>query len=658
MSRKYEVLVPAVATPDGHGVPHSPLYGDVYHARAGALAQARHVFLGGNGLPGRWRGAPSFTVCETGFGLGNNFLALWLAWRSDPQRCERLHVLSFEAHPFTREALRQWLAAPLEGEARALADQLLQAWPPLLPGLHRLEFEDGAVTLTLAFGSVSRMAKEVDARVDAFFLDGFAPRRNPEMWTRSLFGQMMRLANQDATAATWCSAGQVRRDLAAAGFLVSKLPGFGGKRDMVAATVRSEMRRPPGAQAYSSRPSRQPVLVVGGGLAGAGVAQALALRGHAVTVLDPIFREGLGASHCGHLAAALTPVATRDDDIRSRLSRAGAERALQRWQGLNDAARPLVCGTLTPARCEAEARTGRQALAELAFPSDWVRWMEAAEASRKAGCSLPYGGMWFAQGQRVLPEPLLNALFMFPGVTCHAKHVAGLRRGDGETWEALDSRGEVVARASQVVLANARHAAALLASVPGLAVPAKVAEMASIAGQVSYLRARALPDARAIVAGEGYLLPALDYCVDETGAGRFTDEAALMVAGSTYDKLTGEARVTARGHQEILGKLADLLGHASAAGVGGTTTAIAGYPDADVWRADAVVGGWAGWRAAVRDRLPVIGPMDGASGLWLACGYGSRGLTWSALAGDIIAAALNREPMPLERSLLTRIRPR
>lgn len=132
---------PAVAGFDEQGRLYSPAYGDVYHSPSGALGQAEHVFLRGNGLPERWRGRDAFTVCETGFGLGLNFLALWRAWRDDPQRAHRLHVVSLEAHPFGREDLAALLARHAREALAPLAAQLAAQWPPLLPGLHRLEFE-------------------------------------------------------------------------------------------------------------------------------------------------------------------------------------------------------------------------------------------------------------------------------------------------------------------------------------------------------------------------------------------------------------------------------------------------------------------------------------------------------------------------------------
>jgi tRNA 5-methylaminomethyl-2-thiouridine biosynthesis bifunctional protein len=172
-------IVPGRLERDADGLPHSAEFGDVYHPRQGALAQARQVFLAGNGLPARWRGREQFVVLETGFGLGNNFLATWQAWRDDPQRPDHLHFLSVEARPLRRDDL----AAEPRGEGLApLAAELAAAWPPLTCNLHRLSFEAGRVQLLLALGDVGDWLPQLVARVDAFFLDGFSPARNPRMW--------------------------------------------------------------------------------------------------------------------------------------------------------------------------------------------------------------------------------------------------------------------------------------------------------------------------------------------------------------------------------------------------------------------------------------------------------------------------------------------
>ena len=629
----YVPLTSPEADLDADGRLRSARYGDVYHSAAGPLGQAEHVFLRGNGLPGRWRGRDAFTVCETGFGLGLNFLALWRAWRDDAARARRLHVLSIEAHPFAREPLRRWLAQLAPPALRGLAEQLASQWPARLPGLHRLEFEGGAVTLTLAFGQAACLAPLLQARVDAYFLDGFAPDRNPAMWQPELLRELARLAAPDATLATWASAGFVRRALAEAGFQVRKEAGYGGKRHMTVG-VRTAPAPAGSAMAAALAQARAAagaagdgaVAVVGGGLAGAGIAQALALRGRPVVVIDSA--APAGAAHAGHAAAALTPLIARDDNARARLSRAGSQRAWARWAALPGAAAPLRCGTLQLERDGGRAAALADTLQGLQFPAEWVRAVDRDEAAALAGLPVARGGLYFADGMLVRPDALIAALLDSPGIRRVTGQAARVQRVDGQ-WQVLDGRAQVLAQAGSLVLANAYGAQAVLRD-SGLLEPLpRLAQMHALAGEVTLLPAGSLGGGpRCIVGGEGYLLPAV---------------AGLCVAGSTYAHGAAAARVSAEGQQVNLGKAAGLLGHAPAAWAGFAAGQLAG---------------WAGWRAVLPGRLPAIGPLAHAPGLWLATGYASRGLSWSALAGDVVAACLCDEPMPLETDLLAAIAPR
>ena len=226
---------------------YSPLYEDLYASAAGGLAETRHVFLGGNGLPERWRGRRRFVIVETGFGAGLNFLATWAAWRESAPSGARLHYLSAEKHPFSANDLAHVTAA--WPELADLAGELQRQYPPVVPGFHRLHFDAGRVTVTLLFGDALEMLRQVDARADAFYLDGFAPAKNPEMWTREVFGELARLARSDATLATYTVAGVVRAGLVSAGFSVERREGFGRKREMLVARyagptkTRAAMRR-------------------------------------------------------------------------------------------------------------------------------------------------------------------------------------------------------------------------------------------------------------------------------------------------------------------------------------------------------------------------------------------------------------------------------
>ena len=317
---------PARLAFDPSGAPYSERYGDVYASREGALGQARHVFLSGNGLPERWRGREQFVVLETGFGIGTNFLATWQQWRDDARRCRRLHFVSIERHPLAAADLIA--AAP--AELRMLAQQLAACWPLPLPGLHRREFEAGGIVLTLAFGDARVIAQRLKVGADAIYLDGFAPDRNPEMWEASVLKAIARCARTDATLATWTTARAVRDALATCGFALETRPGFGHKREMLAGRYAPawKVRRHEPPVAYRGERS---AIVIGAGIAGSACAEALARRGWSVRVID---RAAQPASAGSSLPAGLLhPVLAVDDARLARLVRAGvalAQAALDR----------------------------------------------------------------------------------------------------------------------------------------------------------------------------------------------------------------------------------------------------------------------------------------------------------------------------------------
>src|SRR5919201_5319999 len=188
------------------------------------------VVPGSNELPARWAQRSCYVILETGFGFGLNFLVTWRAWKDDPHRCRRLHFVAVEKHPFALTELRA-----LHERYPELADEAKQLhahWPPLVSGAHRLEF--GNVVLTLFFADIA-VLRDLRLSADAIYLDGFAPAKNPEMWTHQLMRALSRLAAPGGTLATWSVAGAVRDALQATGFTVEKRAGFGGKREMLTA---------------------------------------------------------------------------------------------------------------------------------------------------------------------------------------------------------------------------------------------------------------------------------------------------------------------------------------------------------------------------------------------------------------------------------------
>lgn len=218
-----------VLLPDG--IPFSVAFGDVYHTVDGGLGQAWHVFLAGNHLPFRWRERDDFTILETGFGLGLNFLVTWHAWRNDPLRSRHLHFISVEKFPFLPADLARLHASWPQFAMQS--DELIRQWPSLDEGHHDLFFDDGRIQLTLLLGDAREQFPKLEAQADAIYLDGFSPAKNPDMWSLSIFEQLHRLGAQNCTLATWSVAGAVRNGLKQAGFAVAKTQGFGGKRQML-----------------------------------------------------------------------------------------------------------------------------------------------------------------------------------------------------------------------------------------------------------------------------------------------------------------------------------------------------------------------------------------------------------------------------------------
>ncbi len=213
--------------------PVSEVFGDVYFSKDNGLAESRYVFLENNFLPERWQSfeGREFTILETGFGTGLNFMVTWLLWQQKAPTNLRLHYISIEKFPLHRDSIAKALS--FWPEIKDLADEFLNKYPELSVGSHEINLVNDRIKLTLMFGDVAEVMHEVDAQVDCWFLDGFAPSKNPDMWQDNLYQNMARLTNSGGTFATFTAAGFVKRGIESAGFLVAKVRGFGRKRDML-----------------------------------------------------------------------------------------------------------------------------------------------------------------------------------------------------------------------------------------------------------------------------------------------------------------------------------------------------------------------------------------------------------------------------------------
>ena len=591
------------------GAAYSEEYGDTYWSLDGGLDETRHVFLTGNDLPARWQARGRFTLLETGFGSGLNFLCAWKRFRETAPAEARLHYLSVDKHPFRGGDLatlyRQW------PELAPLGAALLERYPPLIQGFHRLHLDGGRVALTLLFGEAAEMLAQAEARIDAFFLDGFAPARNPDMWSEELFAQLGRLAAPGATFATYSAAGKVSRGMTAAGFTIEKKPGFGRKREMLCGRFAGA------AQAEAGRDRR--AMVIGAGIAGCLVAERLAARGWAIDLIER--RDGLARETSGNPAGVLQPVPAADGNRLSRLTLAGFHYALRRLQDFSSDPKLIwqQCGVLRLARDAKQIERQRRIAESGLLPPEVLRWVEEDEASALAGWRVPAPGWWFPQGAWVHPPALCDAALRAAGdgVRLQAqREVADLLRTENG-WRAVDASGEIIAEAPVAILANGHLARRLAVSA---ALPLR-----PVRGQVTCIPAEAGRDIKVVVSREGYVTPACSF--------------GVHVVGATYEEGATDTLTREEDHRTNLERLRKLL------------------PDFAATVDPARVAGRAGIRCVGPDRLPLVGAIPGAEDLYGLLGLGSRGLVYAPLCAELLACQITGEPLPLERDLAAGLAP-
>jgi tRNA 5-methylaminomethyl-2-thiouridine biosynthesis bifunctional protein len=626
----YQPLTPATLAFNEDGVPFSPAFDDIYHSDSGGLEQARHVFIAGNNLPQAWQGREQFTILETGFGIGLNFLATWQAWRADPQRSDRLHFVSVEKHPFTRDVMaqlhRRW------PQLEPFATELQGQWPPLAPGVQRLLLDSGRVTLTLLFGDATTQLRTLAVKADALYLDGFAPGKNPELWDKPFLKDVTRLCKPGATLATWTIAASVREALTSQRWTLEKRPGFGSKRDMLRGRLFGES---PNANTQEKH-----ALVIGAGIAGTAIAERLAARQWQVDILERHAAPAGEAS--GNPVGLLHPMLAKDDNLAARLSRAGylyALRLLAKLEAENPTLRWSRCGILQLARDAAQELEQKDTSDALAFPDDLVAFVDHAAATKRTGHAVAAGGWLYPTAAIVNPPSLCEALLSRheQQLSIHYNtSVARIERKENR-WSAFNQNGALLGSAPVLILANAFDGNALLSHLQ----PDGELHLSRLRGQISILPAGALPFLRHAVCGNGYVTPDTlgDHCI-----------------GATFDTDDDDPSPRADGHRFNLDRLAELL------------------PGDDLPRFDVdTLQGRVGFRTMTIDRMPVVGAVPDMSGtlragaqlrdvprlpgLHALLALGSRGLCWGPLAAELLAAQICGEPLPLERDIVGAIDP-
>ncbi|WP_199767342.1 bifunctional tRNA (5-methylaminomethyl-2-thiouridine)(34)-methyltransferase MnmD/FAD-dependent 5-carboxymethylaminomethyl-2-thiouridine(34) oxidoreductase MnmC [Aeromonas sp. ASNIH5] len=632
------------------GTPVSSEFGDVYFSNDNGLSETRYVFLQQNRLPERFshHDSDSFVIGETGFGTGLNFLATMAVFLEQAPLSgngSRLHFISVEKYPLTQADLRKALAA--WPELSHLSQPLIDQWPLPVSGCHRLLFADGRIRLDLWFGDIKEMLPQVPhpatGLVDAWYLDGFSPAKNPEMWTQDLFDDLARLARPDATLSTFTCAGFVRRGLIAAGFAMKKVKGHGSKREMLAGVREGKVPQQSIAPWYARPTGREgEVLIIGGGIASAMTALSLVERGRHVTLLCEDGEPASGAS--GNRQGALYPLLNGEHDALSRFYSLAFGFARNRLLALakHHPVAFSLCG-VTQLGYDDKSAAKLAKMSQGPFPPELMHPLSAVEVEQVVGLPCDADGVSYPLGGWLCPAELTRAaiteaqasgrleVVFNAAVTLIAEEVDGWRveSQDGRAWQAPN-----------LVVAAGHKLPALL--------PFAELPLYPVRGQVSHVPTTArLSQLRTVLCYDGYLTPAHNgaHCIGASYGRNQTD-----LAYRADEQEQNRARLQACVPQQRWPAEVDVSGAQARVGV----------------------------RCASRDHLPVAGPVarlaaladhdvnapaDQQSalplhaGLYVLGALGSRGLCSAPLCGELLASEICGDPLPLAADLLEALHP-
>lgn len=492
---------------------------------------------------------------------------------------------------------------------KTVFSKLRQYWPLALPGVHRIDFIGGGGSLTLGLGEPSYLQQQWLCSIDLFVRDEQAEQR---LWP-------------------W-----VLRYAAAQSYFLMEKANF-EREDFLVAAKKAGMQLE-GTQAVrphllkAEKTNAKTMAIIGGGIAGAGIAGVMCQRAWQVTVFDPMFSHGSNAcKHKNHLAAAMTPFISADDNHKSRLSRTAMLRALYHWRNFPDDVMVSRGGNLEINRDKGYGKDITLAVEVLDFPKEWVQRLSPTEVSERLGFELKEEGIFWPMARLISPEKLLEHIYTyFPVQQCNQSVAYVQKQKDSESWQLFDAEDRFLGEFEQVVIANAADCMAILeksdllqrqnvAGESKAAMPKIEETMHWMGGEVMHIAATRLQHVPKVsLGGQGYFLP--------------PTADNVCVLGSTYRHGEQDPGVSFEGQKVIKEKIPLAL------------------DELDL--SESLEEGWSGGRAVVQGRLPVICELDYAKGLWLAVAYGSHGLTWSSFAGDIIGAALDGEPIPLEKELI------
>ncbi|MDF2181393.1 bifunctional tRNA (5-methylaminomethyl-2-thiouridine)(34)-methyltransferase MnmD/FAD-dependent 5-carboxymethylaminomethyl-2-thiouridine(34) oxidoreductase MnmC [Neptuniibacter sp. CAU 1671] len=626
--------------------PHSEAFDDIYFNPLHGKEESLYVFWQGNLLNEKLAGNVQtvFTIAETGFGTGLNFLCTAQSFIGQSKEAQCLHFISVEKYPLALTDLAK--SHTCWPEFKSLSDQLIQQYPPSTPGVYTLAFLEGRIKLTLIIGDAASGFSQLSAMVDAWYLDGFAPSKNPEMWSDALFQQMARLSHKGTTFATFTAAGAVRRGLQAVGFEVEKRKGFGQKRERLVGRYLQDNIPEPTVTPWFDLPSQarpEQVVISGAGLAGCTTAWALAQRGIKVTVLDAADKPAQGGS--GNPQGALYTKLSVKPTLQSELHLCASHFSLNLLRQLDpEQTFWSECEVVQIATDDAE-RTRQQALInEAAYPQEIVEDGSKDTLSKLTQQTVTHDGLIMKLAGWVSPADFCRALLNHPCIDyVPDSQLTELTYQDG-MW-IVQTAAQKTYHTSTVILCQAEATSQF--------VQTQHLPLKPIRGQVSIIPASVTNQKlNQVICGDGYISPP------------FRDHYCF---GATFELKSTSLEITDSGHDTNLHNLAKVL------------------PDlaADFEKSKHLLTGRVSFRCSTPDYLPIVGPAPDPEttlerfaplrkdrkwkfsnvsashlpGLYVNCGHGSKGLVTTPLCGEYLAALICAEPLPMRKPIHDALNP-
>lgn len=577
------------------GAPTSTQFDDIYFSADDGLAETRHVFMQGNDLPAKWQGNtginPPFVIAETGFGTGLNFLCAWQEFDQSAAADQKLHFISFEQFPLRPDEIKAALD-PWRDTIGQYTDQLIENYPIRVGGFHRIVFNE-RIVLTLILGDVNDYIPQLNAAVDCWFLDGFTPAKNPDMWTQTLYQNMARLSKNGASFASFTAAGDVRRGLQSVGFNVQKTSGFGRKRDMIKGTYE-------GGQSENAIPANQnpKIAIIGGGLAGTSCAYVLKQYG-----LDPIIYEasdtlasGASGNEIGLFNPRFTALKGSESDYYAA-SYAALLRVLKAAQSQKSDIDYNACATVHLVNAPEKNKRFSKMIENWDWHDDHMQILPPDQASKIVGINLESDVLFLPDAGSVSPKKLC------------AHYAKGVRVKLKHKIKALDELD-----ADIIIIACAGASKDLLSDTD---VP-----IHTVRGQVTWVEATSETKAiKTNICYGGYFSAAVN--------GRHA-------LGSSFQKWLDHTDVIESDNADNIKRLHDN---------------VPALTNTDL----PIQNARAGLRVASHDRFPIVGRVPCHDNIYIATAFGSHGLVGSIGAAHLIADQILGQPLSLPQKTVNHL---